>query len=54
MNHFSASIVLSQVTAQQYLDMTPEDRIQSFAPFIGVEAIVSISHDFLHIRSHHD
>ncbi|KAF8238023.1 hypothetical protein L208DRAFT_1355554 [Tricholoma matsutake] len=43
MNHFSASIVLSQVTAQQYLDMTPEERIESFAQFIGVEAIVSLS-----------
>jgi hypothetical protein len=31
MDQFSAFIVLSQVTAQQYLDMTPQDRIESFA-----------------------
>lgn len=41
MNHFSASIVLSQVTAQEYLDMLPEGRLQSFGQYIGVEAIVS-------------
>jgi hypothetical protein len=42
MNYFSASIVLSQVTAQQYVDMTPEQRIELFGEFIGVEAIVSL------------
>ncbi|KAG6813927.1 hypothetical protein H0H92_005776 [Tricholoma furcatifolium] len=45
MNCFSASIVLSQMTLQQFLDMTPEQRLAMFDEIIGVEAITILNMD---------
>jgi len=42
MNNFSASIVLNQVTLQQFLDMPAWERILSFGGYIGEVPLVRI------------
>lgn len=42
MNRFSASIILYQVTPQNFLDMSDEERIEKFSYFIGVHALVCL------------
>ena len=41
MNRFSASIVLCQVSLQDFLNMEPEERIARFGGFIGADTVVS-------------
>lgn len=40
MNRFSASIVLCQVSLQDFLDTEPEERIARFGGFIGADNVV--------------
>ena len=40
MNRFSASIVLCQVSLQDFLDIEPEERIARFGGFIGADTVV--------------
>lgn len=52
MNRFSASIVLCQVSLQDFLNIEPEERIARFGVFIGVDTVVrgsEINIDFLTI-----
>ena len=42
MNRFSASIILYQVTPQNFLDMSDEERIEKFSYFVGVRALVRL------------
>ena len=50
MNRFSASIVLCQVSLEDFLNIDPEERIARFAGFIGADNVVrgsEINIDFL-------
>lgn len=50
MNRFSASIVLCQVSLEDFLNIEPEERITRFGRFIGADAVVrgsEINIDFL-------
>ncbi|TFK71936.1 hypothetical protein BDN72DRAFT_957663 [Pluteus cervinus] len=40
MNHFSASIVLSIVTLQEFLDLSCDERVDAFGSYIGDVAVV--------------
>ena len=40
MNRFSASIVLCQVSLQDFLNIEPEERIARFGGFIGADTVV--------------
>jgi hypothetical protein len=40
MNRFSASIVLCQVSLEDFLNIEPEERIARFGGFIGVDTVV--------------
>lgn len=40
MNRFSASIVLCQVSLQDFLNIEPEERIVRFGGFIGADTVV--------------
>ena len=40
MNRFSASIVLCQVSLQDFLNIEPEERITRFGGFIGADTVV--------------
>ncbi|CCM03793.1 uncharacterized protein FIBRA_05941 [Fibroporia radiculosa] len=40
MNHFTASVVLSQMSLDDFLDETPEERTQNFAVLIGPNRIM--------------
>lgn len=53
-NRFSASIILCQVSLQEFLNMEPEERITRFGKFIGADAVVrgSTSEFFLYILTH--
>ncbi|EMD42185.1 hypothetical protein CERSUDRAFT_90788 [Gelatoporia subvermispora B] len=48
MNAFAASIILSQVDLQQFLDAVPETRLQAFGPLIGVERMLQFNEDLAH------
>jgi len=43
MNNFSASIVLCEHSLQEFIDMPPQDRMNGFGGYIGVEPIVGLS-----------
>ncbi|KAF8167181.1 hypothetical protein B0H34DRAFT_3858 [Crassisporium funariophilum] len=43
MNRFSASIVLCQVPLQEFLNLSPNERVQTFGRYIGVDTIVRFS-----------
>ncbi|KAG5353703.1 hypothetical protein C0989_003129 [Termitomyces sp. Mn162] len=43
MNHFSAALVLYQITLQEFLDVTPEERLTMVGPLIGNEAITTFN-----------
>ncbi|KAG6840139.1 hypothetical protein C0991_008603 [Blastosporella zonata] len=45
MNYFSASIVLYQMTLQQFIDISPEERLAMVGPFVGNEAIAVFNTD---------
>ncbi|KAG6918221.1 hypothetical protein DXG01_015814 [Tephrocybe rancida] len=45
MNCFSALIVLCQMTLQQFLDISPEERLTTTGPFVGVDAIAEFNSD---------
>ena len=50
MNRFSASIVLCQVSLEDFLNIEPEERIARFGGFIGADTVVrgsEINIDFL-------
>ena len=52
-NRFSASIILCQVSLQEFLNMEPEERITRFGKFIGADAVVRGSTpDFLFLYLH--
>ena len=40
MNRFSASIVLCQVSLEDFLNIEPEERIARFGGFIGADTVV--------------
>jgi hypothetical protein len=40
MNRFSASIVLCQVSLEDFLNIEPEERIARFGGFIGADSVV--------------
>ena len=40
MNRFSASIVLCQVSLQDFLNIEPEERITRFGGYIGADIVV--------------
>ena len=41
MNTFAASIILSQMSLDDFLDTSPEDRVQYFGPYVGHDRLVS-------------
>lgn len=41
MNAFVASIILSHMPLEEFLDIAPEQRLQYFAGLVGAERIVS-------------
>jgi len=41
MNVFVASVILSQVGLEEFLDASPEDRLQMFGPLVGMDRMVS-------------
>ncbi|KAF8971848.1 hypothetical protein BDZ97DRAFT_1913740 [Flammula alnicola] len=45
MNHFSASIILCQASLQEFVDMSPQERVDSFGGYVGVEAIMICNTD---------
>lgn len=45
MNAFAASVILSCCELQELLDMSPEQRVQAFAPLVGSSVIVSFLDD---------
>lgn len=40
MNNFSASIVLCEMSLQEFVEMSPEDRMDGFGGYIGVQPMV--------------
>ncbi|KAF8813427.1 hypothetical protein BYT27DRAFT_7084485 [Phlegmacium glaucopus] len=44
-NRFSASIILCQVSLQEFLNIEPEDRIARFGEFIGADAVEKFNID---------
>ena len=42
MNNFSASIVLCEMSLQEFVDMSPEDRMNGFGGYIGVQPMVGL------------
>jgi len=44
MNNFSASIVLCELSLQEFVDMSPEDRMNRFGTYIGVQPMVGFFH----------
>jgi hypothetical protein len=42
LNTFSASIILCQITLQEFLDLSPGERIKLFGSLVGEEVMVSI------------
>ncbi|RDB14589.1 hypothetical protein Hypma_016464 [Hypsizygus marmoreus] len=45
MNRLSASILLCQMTFQEIIEISPEERVKSFEPFIGLEAVNMFNSD---------
>jgi hypothetical protein len=43
MNNFSASIVLCEMLLQEFVEMSPEDRMNGFGGYIGVQPMVGLS-----------
>jgi len=41
LNHFSASIVLCQVSLEEFIDLLPEERVSAFGAYILPDHIVS-------------
>ena len=42
MNHFSASIILCQVSVEEFIDLLPEERIAAFGPYILADRLVML------------
>ncbi|KZT72907.1 hypothetical protein DAEQUDRAFT_552793 [Daedalea quercina L-15889] len=45
MNAFAASIILSQMSLDDFLDTSPEDRVQYFGPYVGHERLVRFNEE---------
>ena len=43
MNNFSASIVLCEMSLQEFVEMSSEDRMDGFGGYIGVQPMVGLS-----------
>jgi hypothetical protein len=43
MNHFAAYVILCQIDLGEFLDLSPEERVERFGAFVGVERMVSRS-----------
>lgn len=50
MNAFAAAVMLCQMSLQEILNMTPEQRSESFAPFVGQERVASFNAELLERR----
>jgi len=46
MNNFSASIILCEMSLQEFVEMSPEDRMHGFGGYIGVEPMVGFYSSF--------
>lgn len=42
MNMFAASIILSQMSLDYFLDTSPQDRVQYFGPYVGHDRLASL------------
>lgn len=51
MNHYAAAAIMSQVSMDDFLNMSAQERLHCFASVVGEDRIVSKFHDFfvLHI-----
>ncbi|TFY68590.1 hypothetical protein EVJ58_g926 [Rhodofomes roseus] len=45
MNAFAASIILSQMSLDDFLDTSPEDRVQYFGPYVGHDRLVRFNEE---------
>jgi len=43
MNNFSASIVLCEMSLQEFVELSPQDRMNGFGGYIGVQPMVGLS-----------
>jgi hypothetical protein len=43
LNTFFACVILSQVTLEEFIDMSPDSKVDSFGGILGVERMVSVS-----------
>lgn len=49
MNHFSASMILSQITLEEYVELVPEERMAVCSGLIVQEALVRpLPRSYLH------
>jgi hypothetical protein len=40
MNHFAAYVILCQIDLGEFLELSPEERVERFGAFVGVERMV--------------
>lgn len=50
MNRFAAYVILCQITVEQFLDLSPQERIDRFGIYVGYERMVSVN-AFVEARS---
>jgi len=43
MNNFSASIILCEMSLQEFVDMSPEDRMDGFGGYVGMGPMVGFA-----------
>lgn len=41
MNRFAAYLILCQIDLEEFLELSPEERVERFGAFVGVERMVS-------------
>jgi len=43
MNNFSVAIILCQISLQEFIDLSPQERIDAFGSYVGRESLVCLS-----------